>query len=246
MRLVGYASVLALLSGCMVDLSIPAGAELTCAGDIECPAGFACSKSLLICVTATTGPAALSPTIDPEWANAGGLVRAEFTSNGRLSSQPTVELQTSPARAFAFVEKVDDRYAFSYTVVGDEGEAAVAITATLSDADGATATSALGQVTFDFTAPTGSGARNGNTFGSGDKLSQSLGASETLGEHPSIVVASTPAVPLTLLTHDGTSYGFEHTFDGTEPSGTFAVIATLRDRAGNPGTVDLGTVTVNP
>ncbi len=157
-------ALLLLVAACDFDASVPAGAQIGCVSDEDCPEGMTCRAALGRCVDAgaddVTAPALVgTPVIERSELGPGGLLRVTFEVSEALASPPRVGLLAGTGR----LELAEDPEAtgaprsFSYvrTIDGTEPEGAAELQAELIDTFGNRAVGLrLGGVRLDFTAPT--------------------------------------------------------------------------------------------
>lgn len=99
------------------------------------------------------GVSVLSNNADTARAKSGDIVTATFTTTETLEANPTV---TFGAQAMAFVSLTTGTYIYTRTLNGTETEGTANVLVTGTDIAGNTTTNTnVGNITTDFTAPTG-------------------------------------------------------------------------------------------
>jgi hypothetical protein len=208
-------------------------AAIAVSGDDVLGNGGADSGSVTLDFTAP-GFASIAATPDP--AKSGDALTITFTASETLAAAPTV---TVDGIAASFVSEAALLYTYSYTVLGTEGEGAAAIAVSADDPAGNPGADA-GSVTLDFTAPGfASIAATPDPAKSGDALTITFTASETLAAAPTVTVDGNAA---SFVSEAALLYTYSYTVLGTEWEGAAAIAVSADDPAGNPG-ADAGSVT---
>lgn len=251
-------ALLSLLIGCIPDLSVEGGLDISCAFNEDCPDAQLCHPSLERCVnegaidTTPAGFVAL-PVVEPPVGGANVSFAVAFEVNEELVADPLVFLDRGDRiAALSAIESDTDRaarrYRFGYESDGDETEGARPVVVTLIDLQGNTSTVAdAAAIVLDFAPPTL--ASPPLLSAEGGEVTLQFVMSEPLPAPP-VVEMTGPggtiawgAVP----TSDEFPFFFAYAFtpDVSLAAGTYAVRIRATDAAGNEMDVNAGDVTVD-
>jgi hypothetical protein len=235
----------AALPACQKDLTLPIGAQLTCA-DGRCPDGWSCNATLRQCIRNdaidSVAPALAAAAATPRDVRLGVTVRFAFDVTEPLLRTPVVRLDAGTVRTLAPDAAASSglHYEFTYATAGDEPQASPCpITVDLVDRQGLLANGLSGgALRFDFSPPLISGpAVSGSPVPPAGTVQVGFTASEPPAAPPDVHLAT--GEPLTLVTVTGLDYVYRYTATGAEAEGVPAqVLVSLADPAGNAA-VDL-------
>jgi cysteine-rich repeat protein len=253
-------SATAVASGCWTDPAIDVTPEvrLACDDDADCPPSWRCRplEPPRCLPEGGDGPALASA---PNWvrdvAAAGQTLEVELIFDTRLLFAPEVIGSfVSGARAFT-VDDGDDPDDATWTarhlVTGDEGEGAATVRVLATSAGTAgEATDDVGEAFVDLTPPALAAAASVTpaTAGSGTEVTLSFTLSEPAGTTPQVELRPEGVTPIAFTHASGDANVFSYVFtpDGSEPSGSWPIVARAVDVAGNDtGPLDVGTLTID-
>ncbi|HSI04666.1 MAG TPA: hypothetical protein VLC93_09325 [Myxococcota bacterium] len=248
-----------LLCACSVELALPENVLVTCENG-ACPDGFHCNNARL-CVPSSsddsTAPVVVDAAYDADAVGAGRTITLTMTVSEPLLIDPVVRFTSNGAvRAFTRVAATaadTPLYVFAYTTAGDETEGAQTTTAEILDLVGNTNTVILPSIVIDFTPAT---IIDGSTLleltpdratnplaevsaiSGGTRVQVSFAVDERLPQAPTLAFGSALTLPMEQLS--ATVFAFDRVWvAGDLVDGTYDVIATLTDAAGNVSDVTL-------
>lgn len=216
------------------DFSLKTGLDL--GGGLYLRAVYAAGTMALVAgVTPDPGrqceplPEFVDIRVGPDPAKAGDPLSITFEVAAELQGPPAVTVDGRPA---TFVSHSGTLFTYSYIVAGTETEGGVSVALSATNTDGQSAT-AMATLTLDFTAPTISAVTAGPANASrGDALTITFAASEPLSPGTMVSVGGQPA---SLVGASGLEYTYRRILTGSEGVGTTAVEIVALDRAGNNG-----------
>ncbi|HEX9243524.1 MAG TPA: hypothetical protein VF875_13865 [Anaeromyxobacter sp.] len=159
--------LLSLLAGCKMDFPVPAGAQVACGADADCPGGWICPATLHKCVQPggdQTAPALAPGTLVVTPVRVGlatGAVTFAFQVSEALAADPEVSIRLSgpsaSTRTLSLLTKDGATHQYTYVyypVPGTDPEGDVAFVARFVDRAGNEGRVDLpGSASFDFTPP---------------------------------------------------------------------------------------------
>lgn len=161
-----------LLAACSPELDVPAGAQVTCGSDADCPEGWTCRASLGRCLQGggdEVPPAVVAGSVQLAHETCGPFqpIEVTFTVSEELAQPPTVLVGAPTQPGLALASQSGLTYTFTYT---PPSEAAAPsgnwpVIADLVDRTGNRAQGvSLASVTLDHTPPDGRRARRAAPF----------------------------------------------------------------------------------
>ncbi len=230
------------VTSCGVDTQLPKGAEVLCASNADCPEDYVCVGEISRCLptgTENDPPQFSDVTLSRVAVAVGVELEVAFTVSEQVYQQPAVELVmadegTVPAQ---LREKDGSRYRFVYRPQGAEAQGTYDIQATAVDLAGNVAADVpLGEVVFDFEAPTiESLTADVQTLKAGATAHLVLRVDEPLGVAALGFDADTDFA--TEASSDPLEYPFSYSATGAEAEDARDVVVTIEDLAGNPATL---------
>jgi hypothetical protein len=248
-------------SACSPDLTVPAGALLTCGSAADCPSGLVCHAGICAdpgSIDSSPPDLAAAPVVTPPFGRAGTPFTIELEATEPLLVPPTVTLGLVPPVAIACTAAGGNVHRCTYQARGDENGGlggVVGFDVAMRDPGGnETVRRLVGALRLDFAAPQVSVATVAYLPGPGNPLPQvtaagagtevriALSADEVLdgGTPPSLV--ATLAGETLSFQHaggDGASVLFSATVSAALPDGDYAARVTWSDEAGNEASRDL-------
>ena len=234
-----------LLAGCFND-QVPAGVQIACSSNADCPSGYLCRTAIGRCVPSDSldqTPPTLdgTPAIAPAVAMAGVTLTVDFKVSEALAADPVVRLE---GRQLALDEAGTDRaalaYRYSTAVAGNEPQGQpVPVTVDLVDVSGNSAAGlSAGNAFFDFTPPSLVTASEVSpaVAAAAAEVQVSFVLSEALGADPVVTMASGEQAPRAwaLVGQDAAgAYTYRYVPAGDEAEGAWQVSAVATDVAGN-------------
>jgi hypothetical protein len=242
--------MLVVLEACQVNLVVPAGAELSCTNNEQCPAGYVCREAVSRCVAADSlgnvAPPELVglPVISPLAARAGTELTVTFEVNKALAVPPevTAELRSRTVRWVHDASASQaPRYVYRHTIQQDHPEGVGQLFADLLDASGNRVKDLLlGTFSVDLHSPELINAHpSAPGLKGGDVLAYTVNVSERLRAPglPRLTVTQAGNVlegffPQQPATRTETSFSWTRTVNGL-PDGAYQVELSLVDEVGN-------------
>lgn len=237
-----------LTGACTARLNVPAGSQIACKSNRDCPTGFVCRDSVQRCVDSDnlgdiTAPELVSKgTVSPSVARAGSTITVTFEVNEALSEAPivTAELRTQTVVFAPTSASPDNSYTYEYTVTGEESEGSAQIFVSLSDTAANQAKGLLlGSFSLDFQKPQLISARPAaSAFRAAEPVIYTINVSETLvdGGLPALKVKRDGVVQEGFFAAPvlRTDTSFTWTKDASSVAdGLYTVEIALTDDAGN-------------
>ena len=193
-----------LLASCFND-QVPAGVQIACDSNADCPSGYLCRTTIGRCVPSDSldqTPPTLdgTPAIAPAVARAGVTLTVDFKVSEALAADPVVRIE---GRQLALDEAGTDRAALAYRyateVAGNEPQGQpVPVTVDLVDVSGNSAAGlSAGNAFFDFTPPSLVTASEVSpaVAAAGAEVQVSFVLSEALGADPVVTMAAGEQAP---------------------------------------------------
>lgn len=237
------------LAGCVFDPGLPAGAQILCDDDADCPELHICHPASGRCAKATEleldPPALVGP---PSWNRTIGTAATTFVLSfdvsEALAGAPTASLAVGDTElAMILDEDASDsealHYQFHYTASGREPEGLVTASISLLDLSGNRAENIQGgNITFDFTPPAlaADAAPDVAALKAGASASVTLAFDEDLAAAPTLALVPAGGAPLPFTLEeqiDARTARFRFAAQGSEPQGAHAIRVGAEDLAGN-------------
>lgn len=230
-------AVLAVGSGCSVDLAVPASALVRCASDSECPTRMRCAPEASLCVALDAEkvpPSVATKTLNRSAVGPRTQLDAAFTASEALLVPPQLALVAGSSRLDLTVTALGgDDYRAGYAPSGKEADGDYSLVVTLVDTSGnKTVDQVLAIVRLDALAPRISDlAIAPRDLTSGSNLVVDVTADETLA---SAQVSLLSGAALAAVTAPAAGVRrFTLAADGTQPDGSDGLLVQLEDLAGN-------------